>query len=217
MSKMDYATLAVVALCISALVALTYRVVNLGKPENNALPSAISSEPPYKDPYNNHAAGSLDDSLDQSGAKVTDTAVNERLLANNPNPVSKSTTPKQPITEKVIAPEKTRPKTKEPIILHEPAVKNIPENPSTTARVVRHKNAGAYLVVAGSFKRKANAQKVVKKLKTLGYSNAEVGFFNNRTIASPLAGRYATLAAAKAAALSLRQKHGIDAIVKKKQ
>jgi cell division septation protein DedD len=217
MSKMDYATLAVVALCITALVVLTSRVVNLGKNETTTLPSAISSEPAYKDPYNNHAAGSLDDSLDQSGAKLTDTAVNERLLADNPNPVAKSTTPKQPIREKVIELEKTRPKTKEPIVLHEPAVKTIRENPSTTTRVVRHENSGAYLVVAGSFKSKANAQKVVKQLKTLGYSNAEVGFFNNRTIAAPLAGRYATLAAANAAALSLRQKHGIDAIVKRKQ
>jgi cell division septation protein DedD len=214
---MDYATLAVVALCITALVVLTSRVVNLGKTETSNLPSTISSEPAYKDPYNNHAAVSLDDSLDQSGAKLTDTAVNERLLADNPTPVAKSTTPKQPIKEKVIEPEKTRPKKKEPIILQEPAVKKIPENPSTTARVVRHENYGAYLVVAGSFKSKANAQKVVNQLKQLGYSNAEVGFFNNRTIASPLAGRYATLAAAKAAALSLRQKHGIDAIVKKKQ
>jgi cell division septation protein DedD len=214
---MDYATLAVVALCITALVVLTSRVVNLGKSETTTLPSAISSEPAYKDPYNNHAAGSLDDSVDQSGAKVTDTAVNERLLADNPNPVAKSTTPKQPIKAKVIEPEKTRPKTKEPIILQEPAVKKIQENPPTTARVVRHENSGAYLVVAGSFKSKANAQKVVKQLKKLGYSNAEVGFFNNKGFASPLAGRYATLAAAKAAALSLRQKHGIDAIVKRKQ
>ena len=217
MSKMDYATLAVVALCITALVALTYRVVNLGKSETTTLPSTISSEPAYKDPYNTHAAGSLDDSLDQSGAKVIDTAVNERLLTDNPSPVAKSTTPKQLLNEKVIEPEKTRPKTNEPIILQEAAVKKVPENPSTKVRVVRHENSGAYLVVAGSFKSKANAQKVVRQLKTFGYSNAEVGFFNNRTIAAPLAGRYTTLAAANAAALSLRQKHGIDAIVKRKQ
>jgi cell division septation protein DedD len=214
MSRMDYATLAVVALCITALVALTYRVVNLGTP---LPPSTISSEPAYKDPYNDHAAGSLDDSLDQSGAKVIDTAINKRLLADAPNPVVKSTTPKQQMKEKVIEPEKTRPKTKEPIILQESAVKKITEKPTTTDRVVRSKNPGAYLVVAGSFKSKANAQKAVKQLKQLGYSNAEVGFFNNGAFASALAGRYTTITAANAAALSLRQKHGIDAIVKRKQ
>lgn len=217
MSKMDYATLAVVALCISALVALTYRVVNLGKTETTTLPSAISSEPAYKDPYNDHVSGSMDDSLDQSGAAVIDTAVNERILANTTNSVLQKTTTKQPLEEKVIVPEKPLPKVKTKIILDESAVKTAPKTPATIAPVVRKKNRGSYLVVTGSFRSKANAQKAVKQLKNLGFSNAEVGFFNNKTFASALAGRYATLAAAKATALSLRQKHGIDAIVKKKQ
>lgn len=217
MSKMDYATLAVVAFCITALVVLTYRVVNLGKTETTNLSSAISSEPAYKDPYNDHISGSLDDSLDQTGASVIDTSENELVLANTTSPIRQKTITKNTIEEKKTVPEKVLPNTKTKILLDESAIQTATEKPTKTTSVVRKKIKGQFLVITGTFRSRANAQNAVKQLKKWGFIHAEVGFFNKRTFASALAGRYTTLKAANAAALNLRQKYGIDAIVKKKQ
>ncbi len=221
MSKMDYATLAVVAFCVTALVALTYRVVNLGKQENAPLPSAITTEPAYKDPYNdNSTSATLEDSIDRAGAKVIDTVTDELdKLPIKANPAQTKT--REPIktrpatTAKAL--EKQVPSTS--VIAEKIPIKTTVEEKPTAIRKTTKRvgNSGAYLVVTGSFRDKSNAQSAVKALKKLGYPQAELGFFNNGAYASAIAGRFESYASANVLATRLREKHHIDAIVKKKQ
>jgi len=75
---------------------------------------------------------------------------------------------------------------------------------------------GDYLVLAGSFKYKSNAETEVRKLKKLGYSNAEVALFNRGAYASALVDRFDNYADANALVKELKGK-GVDALVQKKR
>lgn len=67
-----------------------------------------------------------------------------------------------------------------------------------------------YLVVAGSYKERVNAEIMVKKLKKMGYSDAEVFTFDFAEYYSVTAGRYASEKEARSTATTLKSK-GVDA------
>ena len=66
-----------------------------------------------------------------------------------------------------------------------------------------------YLVVAGSYKEKQNAEVMVEKLKGMGYDDAELFTFDFAEYYSVTAGRFATRDAANTVASKLKSK-GID-------
>ena len=75
---------------------------------------------------------------------------------------------------------------------------------------------GKYLVVAGSFQQMLNAENFVRKLQGMGYSGASVGKFNAGKYATALAGRYDAKADAKALVDELKAK-GIEAYIQIKK
>jgi cell division protein FtsN len=75
--------------------------------------------------------------------------------------------------------------------------------------------SGAYLVVAGSFLIKANAEAMQKKLQNMGYS-AEVRNFNYSQYHSVIAGRYDVKSSADRVVANLKSK-GISCYVHKRQ
>lgn len=98
--------------------------------------------------------------------------------------------------------------------------------PSTAPRPVSQENkiantgtivkgdGGKYMVMAGSYLLKENAAKMVKKLKTLGYEQAEIVVFQSSQYHSVVAARFASEATAQNAAAALKRK-GVDSFVKK--
>jgi cell division septation protein DedD len=75
------------------------------------------------------------------------------------------------------------------------------------------KDEGQFMVIAGSFKVRENAEKGVQKLKSLGYSDARIGSFNKGSLASVLVKTYDSKAEASALVAELKEKHGIEAYV----
>ena len=75
---------------------------------------------------------------------------------------------------------------------------------------------GKYLVVAGTFKQEANAAIQLKKIKKMGYTDAEIGKFNKSAYASLIVNRFTSASAANKLVKSLKSK-GIDAYVHEKR
>jgi len=76
--------------------------------------------------------------------------------------------------------------------------------------------SGKYMLLAGSYLIEDNAQAMVKKLKKLGYDNAEMVIFDMSQYHSVCAGRYSSLSAAQQESGALKRK-GIDNYVHRKQ
>lgn len=202
MSRTDYATLTIVVLCIVALIALTYRVINLGK-KQPSVPNTLVNQPPYTDPYAVDTLLSLDTLPTTRTVPIVPKDGGDTIIAGG----EKTSPP--PVTA---SPKATAPAAVAPAPSNTPA----PANPTPKRRQRPKSAAGPYLVVAGTFRSETNAAERVKTLKKLGYAQARVGFFNQRTYASAIAGSYASAQAAQTVANAIQQQ-GIEAIVKKKQ
>ncbi len=73
-----------------------------------------------------------------------------------------------------------------------------------------------YLLLAGSYLIEDNASTMVKKLKKMGYNNAEVVVFDMSQYHSVCAGRYGNMSSAKQESSSLKRK-GVDNYVHTRQ
>lgn len=94
------------------------------------------------------------------------------------------------------------------------ATKEIPKSSSSTAKGLAG-DGGKYMVMAGSYLLKENAQKMVTKLKAMGYSQSSVVVFSASQYHSVIAARYSSETQARTTATDLKQK-GIDSFVKVK-
>lgn len=74
-----------------------------------------------------------------------------------------------------------------------------------------------FIVVAGSFKLKENAERLVRQLHKLGYTDAEVVIFNEQEYHSVCAGRFLNYDEAKNRAAELDQTHNIPTYVHKRR
>jgi cell division septation protein DedD len=131
----------------------------------------------------------------------------EELSGNKAVP--KSGTPANPSVPKTEANDK-----KQPTLQTEktrPAVKQ--ETPEQVT--VGLGEEGDYLVIAGSYILEDNANKMVKKLRDMGFSNAGVVVFDASEYYSVVAVRHKTQDKAQLSSDALKRK-GIDSFVKKK-
>ncbi|MEN0050344.1 MAG: SPOR domain-containing protein, partial [Bacteroidota bacterium] len=74
---------------------------------------------------------------------------------------------------------------------------------------------GSYMVLAGSFKIRANADTYAKSLRNKGYTNTSVEKFDKGTYAVVMVDRFNSLSEAKSLVSRLKS-DGIDSFVKKK-
>lgn len=94
------------------------------------------------------------------------------------------------------------------------STKEAPKNSSNVTKAIAG-DGGKYMVMAGSYLLKENAQKMVTKLKTMGYTQASVVVFSSSQYHSVIAARYSSETQARTTATDLKQK-GIDSFVKVK-
>lgn len=88
--------------------------------------------------------------------------------------------------------------------------------PKSTSKATSSSSSGNYMVIAGSYLLEENAKKMVQKLKGMGYSNAEIVYFDQSQYHSICAGRYNSSSSASQTSSSLRNS-GIDSYVHKRQ
>ena len=118
------------------------------------------------------------------------------------------------------AAENTKKTVEQPIKSTQPASAGEPSKPAKKPEPVQSTTVsipqgGDYMVVAGSYILEDNANKMVKKLRGMGYDNAEVVIFTASEYYSVVASRHPTHESAQLAADAMKRK-GIDCFVKKK-
>lgn len=186
MSRLDYLTIGIVALCIAALIYLVYRYVNLPHSAANTTTTTMvdtdSTEFQKEDTAGFPAEDTSDNNKPGPGAVV------------EPEVVPEEKTPVQAKTEKPAAPE---PKPTAPVT---------DNNTSETASL----SAGRYMVLIGSFEQISQAQTQLQKVKKSGYGNARIAKFNRGKYASVLVDHFSQVSEAKALAKALKSK-GFDA------
>ena len=122
---------------------------------------------------------------------------------------SKEKTSLTPREKKPVATTTQSNETEKVFRANQPSTKSNSNNGSSSAQ-------GDYMVIAGSYLLEENARKMINKLKQMGYSNAEIVYFNQSQYHSICAGRYNSSSSASQTAQSLKSS-GIDSYVHRKQ
>lgn len=156
--------------------------------------------------------------LDSPKPPADDTATDQQEEAYYPDPLPSDTYEDStyqydpaPDTARSAAPAT---KTKSP----EKPVETAPEQeiPANATEETISSSSGAYMVLAGSFRQRANAEAVVRRLKNKGYAEAELSLFNRGAYATVLAGRFETYAEAQTRVAALK-KDGVEAYIQQKR
>lgn len=216
MSKLDVLTIAIVIVCLAALGYLVYKIVNLVNPpeeptssiEDSYEDTASTDDSTYKD-WDNEVDtagddvdldddqvatyGNTDDDENTTGAASTNASADEMDnetsgLAEKDNLTDETTSKGSTATAPAPA----------------PAVNN-----STS-------NSGRYMVVAGSYRQRVNADNQVARLRKMGYNNTQVSLFDRGSFAVVLVDRFSSYGDAKRLVNELAGK-GVDAIVDEKK
>jgi cell division protein FtsN len=90
------------------------------------------------------------------------------------------------------------------------------EKPKEVSKTPPPSESGKYMVMAGSYLLRENADQMVKKLQKMGYNSAKVVVFSASQYHSVVAASYAADTKAQSVAAELKRK-GIDSFVKSKQ
>ena len=196
MSRLDYLTIAIVALCMAALIYLVYRYVNLPH-EPHDLPNTekiVEDTTQYNDETAGYPAEDTSSFYRPSPGAAVDTETIEKPTLTTPT--KKSTVKPAPVEPKP---------TPSPV-----ETETIAPSPTAAA------SSGKYMVIAGSFKNTGSAQTQLKQVKKMGYANARIEKFNRGAYATVLVDRFANSGSAKSLVNTLKSK-GIDAMVLEKR
>ncbi len=170
---------------------------------------------------------SLDTSNTISNEEIVDgnidyDAVDEKIksLQGNENTIVTKKQPEKMIDSQAKTDKNTKPtkKTENQPIKNTPATKvkvKAKEKPAEKPNYNEVGAGGQFIVMAGSYLLRENAEKMVKKLKSMGYSNAKVMVFSSSQYHSVVAAQLASQIKALEASADLKRK-GIDSFVKTK-
>jgi cell division septation protein DedD len=193
MSRLDLLTVFIVAICLGALGFLVYKTVKLMNPPQQADTSISDSYDLDDNAYNWE---NQPDSLTETAPAGEEPAATD----NRTGAEEAGYTPDEP------APEKPAPA--RPAERREEEPKRVVSTPAASA------SAGEYLVLAGTFSQRSNADSQAKKLRDMGYDDASVEVFDRGAYAVVMVARFATLRQAGDLVDELKKK-GVDAYVKK--
>lgn len=229
MSRLDYVTVGIVAVCLAALGFLVFKTVGLMNGNGNAeLETQAAAD--YVDPYPIDSTGkdttsftdpafsgegvtSYSEEDDRSRDIVSDskttaksgTETTKKTENVKPEVKKTETTPKK--TETTKATETKSAKPKETTTVKPKVVAPTTKEKATTER---------YFVQAGAFSARANAETLVKELKKLGYADAKVEITKSSAKALAVVDYFSSRSDADALVKALKSKHNIDALVKEK-
>jgi len=126
-------------------------------------------------------------------------------------PVQKTSAPTRSVAKEQT--KQAEPAPSRPAVKPEPKQAPVKQQPASVVR--QPGDGGKYLVMAGSYLLRDNATKMVKKLREMGYTNAEVIIFPESEFHSVIAVRYDSEAKAQSAVTELKRK-GIESFFKVK-
>ncbi len=233
MSRLDYVTVGIVAVCLAALGFLVFKTVGLMNgeadtetPTEYANPDPIDTTRYDTSGFTDPAFSSTDEDLDDSQvdayseeddlgkSKVTDkktTTTSKGATEPTKKTETKTTPEKKKETPPTTAEKSNSTTTSKGATTPKTATKTTPKAASKS-----DDDGGTYAVQAGAFKARINAEALVKELKKLGYSDAEVAISNGGALAVAVVERFSSYEEAAALVKTLKSKHNIDALVKRK-
>lgn len=207
MSRLDLITIAIVIVCLGALGYLVYKIVNLMNPpekETTAIEDSyvdpIVEDTTYTD-WDDEAATGGDVDLDDAdlASNVSDEAAQGYEGGSyDDNELDKGT---DEVAEKPTSASSSDGDSGSAATSY--------DNTSSST------NAGKYMVIAGSYRQKVNANNQVSKLRNLGYNKSRVESFNRGSYAVVLVDRFSSYSQAKALVKKLAG-NGVEAMVKAK-
>ena len=216
MSRLDYVTIAIVAVCVAALVYLIYMTTNLlgesndpgNLTENTTTPS--DNEDTGDDTYYFDDEGRIEDSGTEADAGSNTTSndgsdydyQNGEDLDKGGSTSTPTATPNEMDTE-------------DSGVAEEEFTARGGSSTSTKTAPTRVSSGEPYMVIAGTFSNKANAEGMSDKLRSMGYSNVALEPFDRGKYTAVLVERFNALSEAQSLVRELKNK-GQEAYVKKK-
>lgn len=137
----------------------------------------------------------------------------EELFEGDAIDYSTSSVDDEPIKEEIV--EDTVEEETQTVDFSEPApVSNTTKPTNTTTRP--SSGSGPYMIIAGNYLLKSNAEIMTSKLKDLGHNNAYIAVFDRSQYHTVIASRFNSYESAANSANALKRQ-GVDCYVKKKQ
>lgn len=188
MSKLDYVTIAIVGICILAIVFLVYKMTNVFNGDSSKDKTEIpadSIETEDEGVYDYEIDNNVDSTGGQSSGTTTTTQPTTTTTPSDKAGTSASSAPAEDD-----APTTTS---------NSGGTKSTTSTGSTTTDSEQKTNysEGKFMVLAGSFSKKAFAEAQVKKLDKMGYDNARVEIFDRGKYAVVLVDRFDNMAEAE--------------------
>ena len=209
MSKLDYVTIAIVAVCVAALVYLIYMTTNLLGGEN-AEPAAAATDD-YEDSLQDDRtatfegdSAALADEDGYGGAAYDDESYQDDYNSEDGAGTYRDKGGYEDSRydgSSAGEPEDTYEDARTPA--------------SSASEDYASVSSGDYMVLAGTFQYKSNAENMVRKLRNMGYDDARTELFDRGAYAVALVDHYPDYAEAKRIASELKS-NGVSAYVKKK-
>jgi cell division protein FtsN len=187
MSRLDYITIAIVAACILAIIFLAYKMTDLfnsdkAKDKIETVTDSVEVEDDSVYDYE------IDEAVDSTGAASADKVA-------QPAPATKTTT-KTPATTPATTPSVKDKTSNESSSISQEEDKEA-ETPATNEARPTYSSAGRFMVLGGSFTLKSHAEAEARRLRKLGYENANVEIFDRGKYAVVLIDRFDNMAEAE--------------------
>lgn len=188
MSKLDYVTIAIVGICILAIVFLVYKMTNVFNGDSSKDKTEIpadSVETEDEGVYDYEIDNNVDSTAGQSSGTTTTTQPATTTTPSDKAGTSASSAPAEddaPTTTSNSGGTKSTTST---------------GSASTDSEPKTNYSEGKFMVLAGSFSKKAFAEAQVKKLDKMGYDNARVEIFDRGKYAVVLVDRFDNMAEAE--------------------
>lgn len=198
MSRLDFFTIFVVALCILAIIFLIFKATELAKgdgintPENTT--SVVDVDEDYDDEEDLYDSDPIGAESDSNTNELGGSADSDDDVMTGAGGDEDGADADEDMGEPDAADTET------------PAIDTEPEVISTDASL------GKYLVIAGAFKIKSGAETLARQLRNAGYSNAKSSIFDRGAYAVVLVDRFDSRSEAAALASKLKSS-GTEAYV----
>jgi cell division septation protein DedD len=212
MRRLDLFTVGIIAVCLAAAGVLIYIGVKKFMGGSNDLANNEAEFTTVFDEVDTTDASialtditTKDDPANTSTSDYGDDDLDFGWLENETKPTPKTTQPTSTPKNTTSTSSKTNTTTATP--------KSNNVSKSTNVGTV---NTGDFMVLAGSFSKRENADNHVNDLKKKGYNNSRVEIFDKGAFAVVLVDRFPDEASARSLVKELKDKHKIESYVKRK-
>lgn len=218
MSRLDWFTIVLVTLLLGALGFLIYKTVQLIQQDGDASPNTeISASTNAEDPatYQNSGSAQTDNA---TAPDADDQDLDDDELSYDPQEVEAPVAEEEKSSGRAAKTENSAAAQKQASREPEPArtasTETTPKGGTPTS--YNTSGAGDFMVVAGSFSLRHNADNQVTYLKEMGYNGARVEMIQGGALASAMVAQFSDRNSAQRLVSELKGK-GVDAIIKKKE